>query len=403
MKKVSVILLSILLIYHTDLFSQSSYVQSAANILKQAEKLPKSKKEEIKKLLTEAKGYIDKAAANAKTANDEKMWYYKGVTYSMIDRNVLTELEKNAIEIATDALINYINGNKKGFYSDEANVSLIDCGEGLVNKGVTLFNNKEYIASINAYKKIFEVLPFDKSDNLKRNKITKDGIDYNLYLDYNALEDYPNAKKQLQILMDNNYNNPKIYLFMYDILLNKENNPDEAIKALQKGRTLFSEDKLLLDYEIDYYVKQNKMDVLLNKFTEAITNDPEYIAMYVNRGKVYQNEKINKPELALADYKKALELDPDNLDANYGLASVYYNRAKNYNDLMNKLSFNEQKKYDSYKAKRDSDFKESIPYFEKTLELDSEDQVSMKALNQLYISIGDYEKAKAIKEKLDSK
>src|SRR5437879_4987062 len=97
------IIVCLLFIIHYSLFisAQSANVQSAGNYVKLKE-------------WAKAKQYIDLAAANEATANDPKMWYYRGMTYMNVAKDT-TELGKSdpdAIEKATVSFINNIKTDK---------------------------------------------------------------------------------------------------------------------------------------------------------------------------------------------------------------------------------------------------------------------------------------------------
>ena len=61
---------------------------------------------------------------------------------------------------------------------------------------------------------------------------------------------------------------------------------------------------------------------LIEHYTKAIEVDPNMVEAYVNRAIVYTN--LGQYELAVEDCNKAIELDPT-------LPTIYINRAYNYN------------------------------------------------------------------------
>jgi tetratricopeptide (TPR) repeat protein len=84
----------------------------------------------------------------------------------------------------------------------------------LFNKGVEAYNKNDLQRAETFYKKIFEIVPLDKDNNLKRNNITADLVSKNLYMVANKAKDYPKAKMYLQKLIDAKYNDPMIYIYM---------------------------------------------------------------------------------------------------------------------------------------------------------------------------------------------
>src|SRR5436305_6248599 len=104
-------------------YGQSANVQSAGNYVKSKE-------------YGQAKEFIDLAAANEATANDFKMWYYRGMTYLNIYRDT-TELgksEPDAIEKAGISFMNSIKTDKGKIYTDDSYRQVWLCGVGLYKR-----------------------------------------------------------------------------------------------------------------------------------------------------------------------------------------------------------------------------------------------------------------------------
>ncbi|PPJ64832.1 tetratricopeptide repeat-containing S1 family peptidase [Cuspidothrix issatschenkoi] len=78
------------------------------------------------------------------------------------------------------------------------------------------------------------------------------------------------------------------------------------------------------------YYEQKKWELALADYTKAIQLNPSYTAAYYNRGWLYKEQK--KWELALADFTKYIELDPDSDTA----AESYHQLGNIYNALGNK-------------------------------------------------------------------
>ncbi|MDB9538986.1 tetratricopeptide repeat protein [Anabaenopsis arnoldii] len=74
------------------------------------------------------------------------------------------------------------------------------------------------------------------------------------------------------------------------------------------------------------YARQQRWDLALFNYTQAIKLNPKYAEAYNNRGVVYVNQQ--KWNLALADYTQAIKLNPNFADAYYGRGVVYYNQQK---------------------------------------------------------------------------
>ena len=69
------------------------------------------------------------------------------------------------------------------------------------------------------------------------------------------------------------------------------------------------------------YIQQEKYDLALAEFTKAIELDPNYSDAYLNRGVLYYEQR--KPDLALSDFNQVLNINPR-------LAEAYNNRGLLY-------------------------------------------------------------------------
>jgi tetratricopeptide (TPR) repeat protein len=64
----------------------------------------------------------------------------------------------------------------------------------------------------------------------------------------------------------------------------------------------------------------------IEAFNHAINLSPNLTVGYVNRGAAYQ--MIDKDEMAMADFQKAIDLDPENHEALYGMGRILYKEGK---------------------------------------------------------------------------
>ncbi|WP_044200960.1 caspase family protein [Flammeovirga sp. OC4] len=89
---------------------------------------------------------------------------------------------------------------------------------------------------------------------------------------------------------------------------------------------------------LSIYFEQNKIEEA-TKLLEELVPIAENAEFPYTLGVIYQqNEKIDD---ALEMYNKALEKDPDHLDANYNIGTIYYNKAVGEINRLNHLSLEE--------------------------------------------------------------
>ena len=347
----------------------------------------------------EAKVYIDEAYETESTSNEPKMWNYRAPIYLQI---ALKEpaLDQDAAFKATEAHIKCLQKDKKGRvivrkWTTEEDIlaGLVQCGYKLFNVAIDKYNVKDYKGSLKYYNAIFDIIPLDAEDQLKRGNITRETILYNSFFSSNKMKDNSTSKDLLQQLSDINFNEPAIYIHMSNILI-EEGNTDKALEYLALGRDMFEEDQGLINTEINLYIQLGRTSELIGKLGEAIALDDENDLLYFNRGTIYDQEG----ELANAekDYLKALDLNPSAFGANYNLGALYFNAGVETKNKANGTSNNAV--YEKLKKEADVSFVKALPYLETAHELNVEDKNTLLSLKQLYYLNGDYAKSEEMKK-----
>lgn len=309
---------------------------------------------------------IEKALVHPKTANHPKMWYYRGLTYINVYRGTdqaLKDAHPNALQIASDAFEKVFEVDSKKKYSADAEAQLLDCAIGYFNTGVNKYNQKDYKGAIADYQKTIKYLEFDKDKLLAKQNITKEKLTEYSYYAAMADEDYESARKLIKSLIDGGYTDAKVYSDMVRILLFQKDTT-AALEYLEEAKEIFEADQNIINTELDIYLKQNRSAELIQKLSDAISNDPSNKIYYFARAVSY--ERLNESEKAEADYKKAIELDEYYYDAQYNLGVIYINRCKPVAEKIDAST--KQSEIDALEEEIDRLYTASIPYFEKALE-----------------------------------
>ncbi|MGY8932102.1 MAG: tetratricopeptide repeat protein [Flavobacteriales bacterium] len=390
------ILLILSFIISTVAVAQKHNIVNASIALRNANK---ANGDEVGVLLLEAKEYIDEAFSSESTANDPKMWNYRAPIYLQIALKK-PELDNLAILKATDAHIKCLQKGKKDKIivkkwtsKEDVLAGLVQCGYKLFNLAIDHYNKGDYKTSLDFYDKIFEIVPFDDEDQLKRGNITKETILYNSFFSSNKLKDDTKSKELLQNLIDINFNEPAIYIHMSEIF-KREKNIEKAIEYLSLGREIFEDDQSIINTEINLYIELGRTSELLKKLGEAIEIDTENSLLYFNRGTIYDQE--GQLENAEKDYLKAIDLDPSSFGSNYNLGALFFNKAVELNNSANSTS--DDKKYKSLKDQSDVYFNRALPYLESSYSINPKDKNTLLSLKQLYYMKGNYKKSDEIKK-----
>jgi tetratricopeptide (TPR) repeat protein len=347
----------------------------------------------------DAKKYIDEAYETESTSNDAKMWNYRSQIYLQIALKQ-ADLDENAVFKATEAHLKCLQTDKKGRVivrkwtaKEDVLAGIVQCGYKLFNKAIEEYNSGNYKSSLKHYSTIFEIIPFDTEDQLKRGNITRETILYNSFFSSKKMKNNVKSKELLQKLIDINFNDPAIFVQMSNIFI-EEGKTDKALEYLALGRESFDEDQGLINTEINLYIQLGRTSELIGKLGEAIALDEENELLYFNRGTIYDQE--GDIDNAKKDYLTALELNPSAFGANYNLGALYFNQGVETKNKANATSNNSLYK----KLNKDAEavFAKALPYLETAHNLNSEDKNTLLSLKQLYYLDGAYAKSEEMKK-----
>lgn len=373
---------------------------------------------------------INMAIEHDQTKNWAKTWYYRGNLYYNVIASkdeACKNIDANALDKCTDSylkalVLNFEDAELKKldlqkedgsdlmkFFSalqnnpkmdDESYTSNI-MGRKLpglageyANRGINKFSNKDYKgAQENFGKSMMLTQLTGRMDTM---------LLYNTALASEYAEDYETAKQVYDGLIKMNYNidgaGPDLYKSMHKIYT-KEGNKEKAAEYISMGRKAYPEDNSLLVLELEGFLQSGKNDEALANLDAGITNDPKNAVLYFARGTVYEN--LKNQEKAVADYKKAIEINPEYYDASFNLGAYYFNSGADKINESNKLPLNETKKYDALKAEAKKDFEAAVPHIENAHRIKPGDGATGEMLINLYTQTGQYDKAKEIRAKFE--
>ena len=427
MKRLFFILLGIILAFG------SINAQDAKSMYKKAKKLLSNyyfNPSENAKDLGEATALINQVLLDTASQSDWKVWQTKGqifnefigneVKMKILNPNYVLQNPGAGLE-AFDALKKAMMIADKPKFKEECLKTMVETENHLNNVAAYEFQDKKYQSAYDNFSRTLEAYDLFKANNQEKDSRLADSkirSEQKLYTGYSAFygEKKENALKYFKDLADENTDQPFVYEALYTINAEMKN-PTDAVKYLTLGRNKFPEDTGLLYAEINYYIKEGKLNELIEKLEKAIEIDPKNVSVYTTLGSVYDQLNTKAFEAgdtvlmkshfanALKYFNKALEIEPNNFDAVYSIGALYYNSAANYTKEINKYANDftsaGTKKYNELRVKMLDLFSTAKPYFEKAYGIDEKDLGVLQALSEIYARQDKLEEAKFYKTKLE--
>ncbi|HEY5688617.1 MAG TPA: tetratricopeptide repeat protein [Yeosuana sp.] len=185
------------------------------------------------------------------------------------------------------------------------------------------------------------------------------------------------------------------------IYVSKEDN-DNALAAMKDAREESPDDINLLLSEANIYYKMGNTEEFKNLLQLATTKDPKNAELQYNLGVI--SSESDHPEEAMGYYKKAIEIDPNYINAYINSAALVLNKEQALIDEMNGLgtSKKDDLRYDELRQMRQDVYKEAVPYLEKALEIDPKNISAAKTLHNIYGVTGEKDKHDALQKIVDA-
>jgi tetratricopeptide (TPR) repeat protein len=412
--KIKTLILSSMCLLGLGVMAQKSNVESAAIYLRNGE-------------IEDAKKTIDLAIVHPETKADPKAWFYYVSILDTIYRNPAYEnlMDANLADNFYNGCIKCIETDVKKRYEyyckDQA---ILNSAFMCFNKGISAYEQKDYKSAIKFYEIVLSIIPYDKNEDLKKNKLSEKNL--YLYMALSAMQSSDNVKSKIYLkkLMDLKYDDPVIYMQMANIYL-EEKDTTSAIQFIEQGRTNYPNQKDLINQELNIYMSMGKQDVLLEKLNAAIEINSDDATLLFVRGSVYDNyandlnkkrrilkeqinnakkkaqtEKVPAKKLVFVnnaaslqkeydglglraneyaikaeeDYKKVVEFNPEYIDAFYNLGALTNNKTTIIVEKMNAIPSSLQgaaydKIYNPLKKQKDEILTVALNYFNQALAL----------------------------------
>ena len=329
-------------------------------------------------LLDKARIDIDKAIVHEKTSGKAKTWFTRGEIYEALSASPIYGKALQAGEGTQKAFESYQKAialeGKEGEFGKQATAKLNNVYVAAFNEGVNNYKANDYDKALLNFQMASTIQPQDTMAIM------------NLAAIYDAKQDLGNAKTTYAKLLATGFKSPTVYSRLFQIA-RQEKDEAAAAQILQQALVAYPTNKAFMLEDLNMSLGSGKGDDALAKLSKTIAADPGNSNLYAVRGSIYDKQK--KTELAVADYRKAIELDANNFDAQFNLGVYNYNRAAEFYTRASKMSLaTYQKSGRALEVQGKKFFQDSVPFFEKALQLQPNDRNTLSSLQKVYFRLG---------------
>lgn len=373
-----------------------------------------------------ARAAINEALSNDETKDLADTWYVAGLIgyQELTKENEKTYLgqardEKRAGEAVVESFDYWMKAadlagqkvlDKKGneVLADKKTYALLQKkvleyykNQELVKYGIYLNDQRDFATAYGVFQRHLSIPELSLMQNEKLQKeMPKDSI-YDQYKYYTAIfaiqaEMHPEAIAVLEEMKDGNYEAITVNQFLYQEYVNVQDTAN-YVRVLQDAVVRFPQEPWFLQNLINHYIFSGQEQEAINYLEQAIAREPNVAQYHLIKGNLNENQK--NYEAALADFDRALAIDPTMADAEAGKGRVYYNQAVKMNEDAALIA--DAKEYKKALEEMNAMFRQSMPFFEKAHELAPDNRDYMITLRGLYYRFDMTDKYNAINEELN--
>ncbi|MES2426537.1 MAG: tetratricopeptide repeat protein [Bacteroidota bacterium] len=373
---------------------------------------------EADKSLVISKEKLDKAANNSKTAQLPQTYALKAAIYATYVMRTPDSLKSIPLFNTADSALKKakeldVAGENKALISE----AVMNLSQYQLNNGIKAYQAKNYNRAYKAFDRFRQLAPQDTT-----------AIYYTAVaarLDNNTPAALDAYKQLLPLTFSEK---PKVYMELSNIYL-AQKDMDNALKMAAEGVAKYPGNADLRKREIEISLQTGKSQELVGKIQEAITNDPKNKTLYYYSGLTYtsfansvnddiikikktakdpaewatlQAKKDDYSAKAAEQYKKALDIDPEYFEANYGMGLSLLNPAIDLYNAANQLPPSKQKEYNTSIAKATTQFEAAKPYLVKATELNTKSVEALTNLKNYYLGTKNTTEATATQKKIEA-
>jgi len=378
-------------------FGQKKNETSAAVVYnKLSPALAKGQMDNAKHLLLEAKEFIDLAAANPDTKNNQKTLFLKGEIYGSFLMVAGASQDSNFFKLGGNDPINTsIEAYKKGFplgkkYKSDIKNAVTMQVISMSNMGSTMYSSENYKEAAEAFD--YQARYSDAIGVLDTSAI------FNSALCNENIENYLAAAKGYEKVAKVNFRGTSSAV-RASVCYRKAGEIEKAKAIITEARIKNPTDKDLLLELVNTNIEAGDAAGAEKALSDAIATDPNNKQLYYTIGTIYND--LGDNEKAEAALNKALEIDPNYADAQYQLGAILVTWAGDLKTEANQMKLGDPN-YDNTLKQSNETYERALVPLEAYIQNYPNDKAVLNILFQINRSIGDSAKALEYKKRADA-
>lgn len=370
-----------------SLFAQTGNVRKAQSSFQEYYKFKQANTAQLgTKFLEEAKTAIDAAVVHEKTKESAEAWTIYSMVYSNIAADNTSEEDflkaKEAIKQAR--AFDKDKKNEENIKNSEYNLYAYS-----FNKGVQAWDKQEFAVAYDAFNEGLNYNAGDTTLTYYAGIAAVQTQDYQKGLDkYLSLIERKDFSEHKKIVRDI----PNLYLTI--------NDTTNAIKYAGVAAQMYPEDSEIVNQNINYNIALGNATGILNDLKAQIEKEPTNKTLYFYLG--IAESSLGDNDKAFEAYKKALEIDPNYVDANINAGVTLINSIKDELQGVNSDKSLSNAQYNTKVGALKEKVKPAEQYFLKVVEAEPNNESGLRGLKSVYDFLQEEAKAKAIQDKLDA-
>ena len=272
-----------------------------------------------------------------------------------------------------------------------------------IKYGVHLNEQRDFKGAYNVFMRHLKMrdLPMMQEDKLQ-SQMPKDTI-YEQYEYYAALfaiqaKMHNEAIAVLEDLKNGEFEAIAVNQFLYQEYMEEVKDTVNAVRELQEAMVRFPQEPWFLQNLINYYIFSKQEDKAIEYLNQAIEREPGVAEYHLIKGNLSANQGNNAE--ALTEYDRALEINPMLAEAHAGKGRVHYNEASKI--IEEATYIQDAKAYKAALNMASDKLKESLPFFEKALEVAPDNREYMVILKGIYYRLHMDDKYEAMQDMLNN-